>query len=133
KARWLLGQIEETLEAYRQALSAQQQVCLLAPTAAPSRVGLGLIHLQLGRKLCELGRLDDAEGCFRARQALWPGDTSKHEEALRELRKWAREVEAVYDHLTPEQQQYQQRYLELCARLERTRNGAASASGGEQP
>jgi tetratricopeptide (TPR) repeat protein len=133
KARWLLDQREETLDAYRQALAAQRQVCVLAPTVVYTRAALGLIHLQLGRKLCELGRLDEAEACFRERQALWPGDTAKHEEALRELRKWARQVEEEYDDLTPEQRLYQQRYLDLCARLERKGSGAAPASGREKP
>ncbi len=133
KARWLLNQREETLEAYHQALMAQRQMCVLAPHVASSRVGLGLIHLVLGRKLCELGRLDEAEACLQERQALWPGDVSKHEEVLRELRKWARQAEEEYDQLTPEQQKYPQRYRDLRERLERKGPGVELASGGVKP
>jgi tetratricopeptide (TPR) repeat protein len=128
KARWLLDRVEDTLDAYRRALEAQRQACTLAPAVTEYRRDLGLRYLKLGRKLCELGRLDDAEGCFRERQALWPGNRAKHEEALRELRKWAAQVEEEYEDLAPEKQQYYQRYLDLCDRLERRGIGTPAAN-----
>src|SRR5439155_16674774 len=74
KAHWELHQTEETLEAYRHALAARRQACVLAPAVTEYRQQLGQRYLQLGRKLCELGRLDEAEVCLQQRQALWPGD-----------------------------------------------------------
>jgi tetratricopeptide (TPR) repeat protein len=119
KARWELDRVEDTLDAYRNALAAQRQACLLAPAVARYRRDLGALHLQLGRKLCELGRLDEAEACFRQRQALCPEDSARHAEALGELRKWAAQVGTDKSDLSPEKQQERQRYLDLCARLER--------------
>src|SRR5262249_32171590 len=89
KARWELGQAEGTVDALERALEAQRQACTLAPAVAECRHLLGWRYVQLARKLCELGRLPEAEARFRERQALWPGDASKHAEALGELRKWA--------------------------------------------
>jgi serine/threonine-protein kinase len=125
KAHWELNQVEETLDAYRHSLAAHRQACVLAPTETEYRRGLGQRYLQLGRKLCELGRLDEAEVCLQKRQALWPGDASKRMEAQRELRKWAGQVGPEERDLSPARLQERQRYLELCARLER--NGVAGA------
>ena len=47
---------EEALTAGRSAIDTQRKVCLLAPTAA-NTLELGNRYLQLGRKLCELGRI----------------------------------------------------------------------------
>jgi tetratricopeptide (TPR) repeat protein len=121
KAYWDLGQAEETLAACRLALTAQRQACLLAPAVAEYRQELGTRHVQLARKLCELGRLDEAEACFRERQALWPGDLAKHEEALQELRKWASQVGEIGANVSPEEEQERERYLELCDRLVRAK------------
>jgi serine/threonine protein kinase len=118
KAHWQLGRVESAVEAYREALAAQRQVCTLAPAVAEYRQELGSRYLQLGRKLCELGRLGEAEACFRERQALWPGDPAMQAEALRELRKWAAQVGDKSASLSVEQRQERQRYLELSARLE---------------
>lgn len=118
KARWQLDQAEDTLDAYRHALTAQRQAYALAPAVPVYRQELGRLYIELGRKLCELGRLDEAEACFREREVLWPGKASR-QEALRELRKWASQVGAEGKDLSPAQQQEHQRYLELCARLEK--------------
>ncbi len=124
KIRWDLKQTEETLTACRNALEAQQKLCSLAPTTPEYRVYLGSRYTVLGRKLCELGRLDEAEICFRERLALWPGDAAKHAEALQDLRFWAAQVEEGKKNLSPEEQLERQRYLELCTRLERKGIGA---------
>jgi hypothetical protein len=129
KVRWVLHEIEGTLDAYRAAQEAQRRACTLAPTVTHYRLDLGGLHLRMGRKLCELGRLDEAELCFRERQALWPGDAEKHQEALRELRKWAAQVKEEYDALTPEQRQYYPRYLDLYKRLERKGIGMIQGAG----
>jgi tetratricopeptide (TPR) repeat protein len=124
KAHWELDQVQEALDAYRYSLVAQRQACILAPTETEYRRALGQRYLQLGRKLCELGRLDEAEVCLQKRQALWPGDASKRMEAQRELRKWAGQV-GPEGNLSPARRQERQRYLDLCVRLER--NGVAGA------
>jgi tetratricopeptide (TPR) repeat protein len=121
KARWQMRRPEETLAAYRSALEAQRQAFALAPAEARDR--LGRLYADLGRKLCELDRLDEAQACFRQRQALWPGDAAKREDVLRELRKWAAEVGDDKDRLSLEEKHERQRYLDLCARLSAT--GAA--------
>lgn len=118
KFHWKMEEIDNTLTACRRALEAQQQALALAPSVRQYRDELGSYHLRLGRKYCELGRLDEAEACFQQRQALWPGDVGKHEEALREVRRWAKGVGDGKKGLTPEEQQERQRYLDLCARLE---------------
>jgi hypothetical protein len=74
-------------------------------------------YLQLSRKLCELGRLEEAEAYVRERQALWPGDAEKHAEVLRELRYWVSQLDDAKHELSPEEQQERQHYLDLCARL----------------
>lgn len=118
KAHWDLDQVPETLEACRQAVAAQRQALALAPAGVSYRNGLGQRYARLGRKLCELGHLDEAEACFRQRQALWPGDATKHAEALHELRKWAAQLGDDKKILPPARQQQRQRYLDLYARLE---------------
>jgi tetratricopeptide (TPR) repeat protein len=120
KARWNLGQAERTIDAYRQALVEQRRACILAPSVSEYRKVLGMRCMQLGRKLCELGRLDEAETCFHERQALWPGDKTRHAEVLRELRKWADQVSAGKSELSPQARLERQRYLDLCKRLERS-------------
>jgi eukaryotic-like serine/threonine-protein kinase len=133
KGRWQLHQVEETLGAYRHSLAAQRQACVLAPTVTEYRRALGQRYLQLGRKLCELGRLDEAEVCLQERQALWPGDASKHTEAVRELQKWAGQVGPQGKDLSPARRQERQRYLDLCARLERKGIGAPPTAGSAKP
>ncbi len=126
-AHWELGQVEETLGAFRHSLAAQRQVCALAPVGMEGVRVLGQLHLKLGRKLCELGRLDEAEACFKERQSLWPGEGDKYIEALREVRKWADQIGSKGTDLSPARQQERQRYLDLATRLERTGVAAASA------
>ena len=118
RARWELDQAEGTLDAFRHALAAQRQACTLAPAVVQYRQELGRRYVQLGRKLCELGSLDEAESCFRERQGLWPDDAARREEPLRELQKWAAQVGDERKDLSPAQQQERQRYLDLHARLE---------------
>jgi tetratricopeptide (TPR) repeat protein len=132
KARSLLTQAQEAVDACRQALAAQRQAFALAPTMQEYGQELSQRYLQLGRKLCELGRLDEAEACFRERQALWPGDAAKHAEVLRELRKRADQVGEGKKDLSPQEQQERQRYLDLCARLEREGGPAAGAQGSKK-
>lgn len=117
KVHWDYRQGEATLNAYRQALEAQRRACTLAPSVPEYRDGLGRCYLQLGRKFCELDRLDEAESCFRERRALWPGEAARQAEALRELRKWADQVGDGRKELSPEEQQERQRYLDLQVRL----------------
>lgn len=118
KIRWDLKQAEESVTAAQKAVECQRKAAAL-PTAAPgARNLLGWRYTQLGRKLCELGRLDEAEACFVERQALWPGDAEKHQQALAELRKWAAEVEENSGAITQEQKAARDRYLELHRRLE---------------
>jgi tetratricopeptide (TPR) repeat protein len=126
-AHWELGQVEETLGAFRHSLAAQRQASALAPAGMDSDRELGQLHLKLGRKLCELGRLDEAESCFKERQNLWPGDGNKHIEALREVRKWADQIGSKGTDLSPARRQERQRYLAFAARLEQTGVAAASA------
>lgn len=128
-----LHEPEETLTACRNALEAQRQVFALAPQAPASRTNLDWRYLQLGRKLCELGRLDEAEACFRERQALSPESATGQAEVVRELRKWAAQVGKDKDHLSPPEQQERQRYLDLGSRLERQGSGAGPAVGGGKP
>jgi tetratricopeptide (TPR) repeat protein len=118
KARWELGQADETLAALRHSLAALRRACSLAPVMAEYRRMLGWRHIQLGRKLCELGRLDEAEACFRQRQALWPGDAATHAESLAEVRKWAGQIQGDGKALSPAKRQERQRYFDLCSRLE---------------
>jgi hypothetical protein len=117
KIHWELHQVEETLNACRNAIEAQQRLFSFATTPQNCLL-LGQRYMQLGRKLCELGRLDEAVECFSHRQALWSGDVGKHEEALRELRKWASQVGEDVNRLSPEERQKRQHYLDLCSRLE---------------
>ncbi len=119
KARWDLRQAEETLTACRNALEAQRRVLALVPGMSDCRADLDWRYLVLGRKLCELGRLDEAEACFREQQALWPGDAFRQAEPSRELRKWAAQVGKDKDNLSPPERQERQRYRDLCSRLER--------------
>jgi hypothetical protein len=93
---------------------------------------LGSRYIGLGRKVCELGRLEEAEACFRNRQALWPGEEAKHVEILLELRKWSAQVGEDSKNLSPEEQQERQRYLDLCPRLESKEAGMAHADGSDQ-
>jgi hypothetical protein len=83
-------------------------------------------YLRLGRKLCELGRLDEAEACLRERQTLWPGNTTKQKELLEQIRSWAARVGKDRNSLSPKEQGERGRYLDLAARLER--NGADKSS-----
>jgi tetratricopeptide (TPR) repeat protein len=119
KARWELDQAEGTLDAFRHALAAQRQACTLVPAVAEYRQELGRRYLQLGRKLCELGRLDEAEACFRERQGLWPDDAAKRAEPWREVQKWADQIPGTDADLSPAKRQERQRYLDLAARLTR--------------
>ncbi len=119
KDHWDLNQTEETLTACRNAVEMQRRVCALAHGGLDSKRDLAWRYCQLGRKLCELGRLDEAEACFRERQAQWPTDADPQVEAADELRKWAAQLGNEKDHLTPSQQLERQRYLELGERLER--------------
>jgi tetratricopeptide (TPR) repeat protein len=130
KAHWDLDRVEETLDACRRALAAQRQACTLAPPVTQYRQELGKRYLQLGRKLCELGRLHEAETCFRERQAHGPGEAARHAEGLAELRKWAAEAGKES---SPEKRQERQRYLDLCARLEGNRVGALPVIGNAKP
>jgi tetratricopeptide (TPR) repeat protein len=133
RAHWELDQVNETMEDYRHSLAAQRQACLLAPAVTEYRQVLGQRYLQLVRKLCELGRLDVAEACLQERQALWPGDGSKHSQALREVRRWAGRVGSEGGDLSPEQHQERERYLDLCARMERKGIAGVSAAGSAKP
>jgi tetratricopeptide (TPR) repeat protein len=126
KINWDLHRVEESLTACRNAVEVQGRLFELAPAVVQNRELLGARHMQLGRKLCELGRLDEAEACFANRQALWPHDSRKHDEALRELRKWAEEVGEAQNDWPAAPPQQRHRYLELCSRLER--KGAATIS-----
>jgi tetratricopeptide (TPR) repeat protein len=132
KARWNLHQTEETLIACREALKAQRQAFLLAPTVSRCRVDLGARYAQLGRKLCELGRLDEAETCFRKKQALWPGDAATHAKVLQDLQEWADRV-GDGKTLSPQEQQERQRYLQLRARLRRQGADTNPRAGGAKP
>src|SRR5207248_9110886 len=85
KIHWNLGQTEETLAAYRNALEVQQKLFFLHSGAPEMRKELGVRYDRLGRKLCELGRLDEAEAYFCAQQALWPRDAAKHAQVLQDL------------------------------------------------
>jgi len=118
KAHWELGEAERTLEALRRALAAQQHAYHLVPGSPEYREILGSRYLQLGRKLCELGQLNEAESYFRERQALWTGNAAKQRVALRELQKWADQVGEEGKDLSPDQQQERQHYLDLRARLQ---------------
>ena len=133
KIHWQKNETDDTLIAYRRALEAQRQALALAPSVRQYRDELGTYHVRLGRKYCELGQLDEAEHSFQEREGLWPGDFEKHEEALQELRKWAKEVGNGKKELSPKQRHERQRYLDLCARLERKGIGVAAASGRENP
>ena len=124
KIHWELNRAEEALTACRNAVEAQRRVTDLRPASSEDRRCLGWRYVQLGRKLCELGRLAEAESCFADRQALWPGDPEKHDEALRELRKWAKEIGKDDTGLSPAELRERQRYLELCSRLEKKGCGA---------
>jgi tetratricopeptide (TPR) repeat protein len=118
KIHWELDQTEETLTALRNGLGALRRLFVLHPEMPRVRQALGDRYASLGRKLCELGRLDEAESYFDERLALWPGDAAKHAETLQDLRQWAAKVGEDPKHLSPEEQQERQRYLDLCARLE---------------
>src|SRR5262249_34644250 len=122
-----LGQAEGTVAALERALEAQRQACTLAPAVEECRQLLGWRYVQLARKLCELGRLPEAEARFRERQALWAGGARQQAEALGERRKWAAQVGEGKADLSPSQQRERQRYLDLCARLEE-RGGKAPAA-----
>jgi hypothetical protein len=80
-----------------------------------------------------LGRLDEAEAWFQKRQALWPGDAARHAEVLQDLRQWAHQVGDDKKHLSPQERQERQRYLDLCARLERKGSGAAADAANTKP
>jgi serine/threonine protein kinase len=118
KIRGDLDQAEETLAAYRGAVEAQRQALDLAPGEPVYRNDLGHRYLQLMRRLCELGRLDEAVDCYQAYLTLWPGNAARHAEALREVRGWAVQVGKDKDNLAPAEQQKRQRYLDLGLRLE---------------
>jgi tetratricopeptide (TPR) repeat protein len=133
KVRWLTDQEEETLVAFRHAVEMQRQACDLASASVEYRRVLGDRYHRLARKLCELGRLDEAEECYRQRQALWPNDAAWREVVLRDLRKWANEVGDGQKPLTPQERLERQRYLDLRARLERTRGGAAVTTDTTRP
>ena len=134
KAHWKLGQAEETLTACRNALKAAHDAFLLDPAVPGREEAVGDRYLRLGRKLCELRRPDEAEACFRERQALWPGDGNKQAEVLSELRKWADQAGPEGKALSPERQQERQRYLDLYARLElKGIAGPPAAAGSARP
>lgn len=126
KAHSDLHQNEAAIDASRNALEAQRRLVALTPGDEYARAVLGSRYLQLGRKLCSQGRLDAAEGCFAERQALWPGDAGKHEEALREVQKWAKQ--ARDEPPTSAAREKHQRLLELHARLEK--NGPPGRPNG---
>jgi tetratricopeptide (TPR) repeat protein len=119
KAQWELNRPEAALDADRQALLAQQRAYTLAPGDAEYRRDLDTRYAHLGRKLCELGRLDEAESLFREQQALSTTNFGEHVEALREVRKWADQIGSKGTDLSPARRQERQRYLELAERLER--------------
>ena len=128
----ILGQLdrdEEMLAARRNAVDIQGQLLALDSAVPRYRDYLGLLYVRLGRTLCDLERLNEAEACFRQRQALWPGNPAKHEEALRELRQWAAQLASDPARLSPKEQARGRRYLDLCTRLER--NGIAQSSGSD--
>jgi tetratricopeptide (TPR) repeat protein len=118
KNHWDLHQAEETLTACRNALESQRMVCATMPEEPGCKRGLMWRYEQLGRKLCELGRLDEAEVCFRERIKVSAGDPAQRQWVLNELRKWAAQVGKDKDDLSPLEQQERQRYLDLRARLE---------------
>jgi tetratricopeptide (TPR) repeat protein len=126
KVHWELGRTEETLTACRNAVQAARAAYLLDPSVPGREYFVADRYLRLGRKLCELGRLDEAEACFRERQALWPGDTARQAELVQKVRWWAGQVGNDEKNLSPDKQQERERYLDLAARLER--NGAAMPS-----
>jgi tetratricopeptide (TPR) repeat protein len=118
KTRWDLKRPEEALAEFRSALALQRQAFALAPEDPGCRWELNACYRHLGRRLCELGRLDEAEACFKERLALWPGDVDWQAKVLGELRHWAAQVGEDVSRLSPAQQQERQRYLDLCFRLE---------------
>src|SRR5207249_9991134 len=120
KTRWDLKQPEEALAGFRSAVAAQRQAFALAPEAPGSRWELNACYRHLGRRLCELGRLDEAEACFKERLALWPRDVDWRPRVLGELRHWAARVGEETSDLSSEQRLQRQRYLELCFRLEKS-------------
>ncbi len=142
KVHWLLRHVEErhaedTLTAFRRALGTLRQLMARAPQGSNHqgqnyREILGMRYTALARKLCELGRLEEAEDCLAERQALWPGDVARHEEVLSDLRKWAAQVGDGKD-LSPQDQQERQRYLDLWARLKGKGINAAPAAVVEKP
>jgi tetratricopeptide (TPR) repeat protein len=133
KIRWDLDQPEETLAAYRGALEAQRRALALAPGEAVYRTHLGHRYLQLTRKLCELGRLAEAVACFQEQETLWPGNTARHADALREVYGWAKQVGEDNKELSPEMLRERQRYLDLCTRLEGRAPAAAPTTGNTKP
>jgi serine/threonine-protein kinase len=113
KAHWNLEQCEEALAALRQAIAVQSQVVAQAPASVLNREFLGDLHVRLTRKLCELGRLDEAKRCVRERQQLWPNDVEKLRSVQRDLQDWAAKVGDAGRELSPEEQVERQRYLAL--------------------
>ena len=128
KVHWELGQTEETLTACRNALKAAREAFVIDPTVPGRQESIADRYLRLGRKLCELGRLDEAEACFREREKLWPGNTAKQKELLEQIRSWAAKVGKDRNSLSPKEQEERGRYLDLAARLERK----GRANPGEQ-
>ena len=119
KAHWELQHPIETVTACRNALEAERRVVAMSPGVTDCLTDLDWRYFQLGRKLCELGRLGEAEACFHERQTLWPEDIAKQGEVLHELQKWATQVGKDKDNLSQAEKQKRQCYLDLCARLER--------------
>jgi serine/threonine-protein kinase len=139
KARWDLEQWEEALAALRQAVAVQSQVVAQAPASVLHRELLGDLHVRLTRKLCELGRLDEAKQCVRERQRLWPNNVEKLRSVQRDLQHWAARVGEAGRELSPKEQVERQRYLELRAWVAQefeallpAENARAMASGETQ-
>jgi tetratricopeptide (TPR) repeat protein len=133
KLRWDMNQPELTLAACRNALEAQRQAFSLAPGVPAVRQTLSMPYFHLGRKLCELGRLDEAEACFREPMALWNGDSAKRAEVLQDLRQWAAQVGKDRNHLTSDERQERQRYLDLCKRLQSREVEEATNTDAHRP
>jgi tetratricopeptide (TPR) repeat protein/tRNA A-37 threonylcarbamoyl transferase component Bud32 len=130
KVYWEMGQVNETLNACHQAIETARQAMRLEPDRADYREYLMDRYLRLGRKLCESGRLDEAESCFRERETLWLPKTGKETDAVAQIRGWADRVGKDRNNLSPEERRERDRYLELAARLEGKGGAKLSTTGG---
>jgi hypothetical protein len=92
KARWVLGQADEALAAFRESAAAQRRVLDLSPADYANRLRLSHCY---GRIAYWSGLRGDWASAFEARleqEKLWPNDAG-------ELRKLADELQALAQHL----------------------------------